>query len=327
VFVQHLGLESVIIFRNDEGGEPQVESAEGTGAHRVLEALRTQQIAMPQAEDREAPAVVPFEGEQLLFMQLWSSDEQVGTIVLGPKRGGELFIGDEVNLVANAAPFMAAALERHEMSNTMRMLNRRLVETDERSRQRMAIDLHDGPLQKAVTLAMGRIENPAEQREVATDLVTELRELSSRLRPSILDDLGLPASIDWLLEHSMRGTDSHGTLTLEGLDEDQRLDSDVELALFRVTQEAINNAVKHSSASELRISLERDEEQIALRIRDNGVGVKGAGSGRIPSSRLGLVGMRERVMQVGGHLEIHSQPGRGVFIQATVPLSEEIPPE
>ena len=319
---ESLDLEAAVLLRHDEHTESTVEAAVGEGRQRVLEALQEQRLRLPQGIDADRPALVPFEGEQVLCMQLWAAEEQVGTMLLGPKRGGELFIQDEVNLVMNAAPFMAAALERHEMSQTMRQLNRRLVETDERSRQRMAVDLHDGPLQKAVTLAIGRVLDPAQQKEVATDLVTELRELGSRLRPSILDDLGLPASIEWLLEHNMRGTKISGTLALEGLQEDERLESDVELALFRVTQEAINNAVKHSSASELRISLERDEEQIALTVIDNGVGVGGSGSGKIPSSRLRMVGMRERVLQVGGHLEVHSRPGRGVFIQAVVPLEQ-----
>lgn len=109
------------------------------------------------------------------------------------------------------------------------------------------------------------------------------------------------------------------------MDEDHRFDSAVELALFRVTQEAINNAVKHSSATELRVNIECDEDQIALTIKDNGVGIGGTGSGRIPSSRLGMIGMSERVMQVGGHLQVHSWPGRGVFIQATVPTHETTP--
>jgi signal transduction histidine kinase len=253
-------------------------------------------------------------------MQLWAAQQHVGTLFLGPKNGGELFIQEEVMLVMNAAPFMAAAIERHEMSQTMRHLARRLVDMDEYFRQWMAVDLHDGPLQKAVALAIGRVSDPEGQREVAAELVNELRELSSRLRPSILDDLGLPSSVEWLLEHNMRGTEIEGTLSLEGVEEDQRFDSAVELALFRVTQEAINNALKHSSATELRVNIERDEDQIALTIKDNGVGSGGTGSGRIPSSRLGMIGMSERVMQVGGHLEVHPWPGRGVFIQATVPM-------
>ena len=150
---------------------------------------------------------------------------------------------------------------------------------------------------------------PEEQREVATELVNELRDLGSRLRPSILDDLGLPSSIEWLLDHNIRGTEISGRLALEGMGEDDRLDSEIELALFRVTQEAITNAVKHSSANKIRIGIEQGEDQIALTIKDDGVGIGGPGSGRIASSRPGMVGMRERVMQVGGHLEVISWEG------------------
>jgi signal transduction histidine kinase len=222
--------------------------------------------------------------------------------------------------VVNASPFIAAALERHELSETMRQLNKRMIETEERERARMAIDLHDGPLQKAVALAWGRAYGSEDPKEIAMQLVTELREISSRLRPSILDDLGLPSSIEWLLEHNLKGTGIHGSLTLQGLEADTRLPGDVELALFRVTQEAMNNAVKHAKCSEMKVALVLEDDQLSLTIRDNGVGVGGVGSGEIPSSRLGLVGMRERVMQVGGHLEVRSRLGEGMTVQATIPM-------
>ena len=193
VLARHLDLESTILFTHDEEGETEVLSAVGTGTERVLEALRERRITIPIDDNDDRPNLIPFEGEQILSMQLWAAEQHVATLFLGPKNGGELFIQEEVNLVMNAAPFMAAALERHEMSETMRQLNRRLVETDEYSRQRMAVDLHDGPLQKAVALAIGRVVDPEGQREMATELVNELRELGSRLRPSILDDLGLPS--------------------------------------------------------------------------------------------------------------------------------------
>jgi signal transduction histidine kinase len=321
VLADHLDLESALLFKHDDSGELELLSEVGGRTGRVLQALRSKRIALPSDVGQDTPVVIPFEGEQILAMQLWAAQEHVGTIMLGPKMGGELFIQEEVNLIANSAPFLGAALERHEMSQTMRQLNKRLIETDELSRQRMAVDLHDGPLQKAVALAIGRVTDPSEQREVASELVNELRELGSRLRPSILDDLGLPSSIEWLLEHNMRGTEIEGSLDLDDVDPDDRFHPDVELALFRVTQEAINNAVKHSSATELRVHIEQDEGHLVLTIKDNGVGIGGAGSGRIPSSRLGMIGMRERVIQVGGHLEVHSWPGRGVFIQATVPAT------
>ncbi|MEX2598726.1 MAG: sensor histidine kinase [Dehalococcoidia bacterium] len=325
VFLDRLSLESVLLLRRDEDDSLVVVTQAGGRSDRVMEAVGNGHIRLALQERLDGPTVLPYEGEQVLGMQLWASDSMVGVLLLGPKQGGELFVQDEINLIVNAAPFMATALERHELSKTMRQLNRRLVETEEQSRQRMAIDLHDGPLQKAVALAIGRIQDPAEQKEVATELVNELREIGSRLRPSILDDLGLPASLEWLLDHNMRGTTIRGSLALEGMDEDTRLAPDVELALFRITQEAINNAVKHSGASELRVTLSMEEEQITLTIQDNGVGVGGSQSSTIESSRLGLVGMRERAMQVNGHLEMHSRPNEGVFIQTTVPVEATEP--
>ena len=161
VLAEHLDLESAILFKHDnEDGQTEVVASVGSGTERVLEALRERRIAIPTNQQDDRPTVIPFEGEQILRMQLWAAQQHVGTLFLGPKNGGELFIQEEVMLVMNAAPFMAAAIERHEMSQTMRQLARRLVDMDEYSRQRMAVDLHDGPLQKAVALAIGRVSDP-----------------------------------------------------------------------------------------------------------------------------------------------------------------------
>ena len=151
----------------------------------------------------------------------------------------------------------------------------------------------------------------------------ELREFGTRLRPSILDDLGLPSSVEWLLDSSLRGTGIAGALTLGGIDPDGRVPSEIELTLFRVTQEALNNVVKHSSAHNLDVYLGLKGDVLWLKVQDDGVGIGGAGSGRIPSSRLGMVGMRERVMQIGGELLVASEPGSGVTIEVTVPLTQE----
>ena len=320
VLCDRLDLEAMLLVSPGENGHLDVRAAVGERRQRVIQALADDRLMLPKEGDGDGTSIIRLEGDQVLSTELWASGTKVGTMLLGPKRGGELFVGEEVGLVMNVAPFIAAALERHELSETMRQLNRRLVETEERERARMVMDLHDGPLQKAVALAFDRSYGSIDPKQVAGELVTELRELGSRLRPPILDDLGLPSSLDWLLDQSLRGTGVNGSLVLEGLDEDTRLPADVELALFRVTQEALNNAVKHASCTLLTVTLSCEDDQLTLSVRDNGVGVGGAGSGRIPSSRLGMVGMRERVLQIDGRMEIQSKPGEGTLIQATVPV-------
>ncbi len=322
VLCQRLGLESMVLLGTEEDGAMVVKARYGEGARAVIGAVDDGHLRPPDASVR-GPTIVRLGADQVVATHLLTNDRLVGTLLLGPKEGGELFVSDEINLILGAAPFIAMALDRDELSGTMRQLNRRLVETEERERARMAIDLHDGPLQKAVALAWDRDYAATNPTEVAKELVNELREFGSRLRPSILDDLGLPSSLEWLLASSLRSTGIEGHLELIGLDEDTRLPSEVELALFRVTQESLNNAVKHSSASEMHACLRLSGDALTLTVRDNGVGIGGAGSGRIPSSRLGMVGMRERVMQVGGDLSVESKPGMGVTIEVTVPMTEE----
>ena len=286
---QRLNLEAVVMVgAPGDDGNPQVKSAVGERAAAAVSALESGKLRLPSPESRDSSGIINWEGEQLLSVPLRASGVDVGLLLLGPKRGGDLFVGTEVALVVNAAPFIAAALERHELSETMRLLNARLTDTEERERARMAIDLHDGPLQKAVALAWGQGYGATNSKELAQELVAELRELGSQLRPSILDDLGLPSSIEWILEQAIRSTDIRGTLSLEGLDEDTRLPSEVELALFRVTQEAINNVLKHANCDVIEVRIVMEGSQLTLSISDNGVGVGGVGSGRIPSSRLGL---------------------------------------
>lgn len=323
VLCERLDLEAMVLMTMSEDGQDAVGTRYGEGADRVVEAVKNERLRLSDVGRDGAPVIVPLDADQVIAVRLTTSTRDVGTLLLGPKRGGELFVTDEVNLILGAAPFIAMALDRDELSATMRQLNRRLVETEERERAKMAMDLHDGPLQKAVALAWDRAYAATNPKEVALELVDELREFGSRLRPSILDDLGLPSSIEWLLDSSLRGTDIAGTLALDDIDEDGRLPSDIELTLFRVTQEALNNAVKHSSAQALTVHLGLKGDVLCLKVQDNGVGIGGVGSGRIPSSRLGMVGMRERVMQVGGDLLVESDSGNGVTIQVTVPLTSE----
>ena len=210
------------------------------------------------------------------------------------------------------------------LSGDLRALSQRLLKAQEEERHRMAVDLHDGALQKAILLTRTDDQVTADPIELARELVYELREIGSRLRPSILDDLGLVPAIDWLSDATSKRVTIHTSLSLYGLSDDERFDPEVELALFRVTQETISNAVKHSDATRIDISLSKDGEELVLLVSDDGVGFTPSAMprGDKTDGGVGLGGMRERVIQLNGTFEISSAPGAGTTILARVPARE-----
>ena len=106
-------------------------------------------------------------------------------------------------------------------------------------------------------------------------------------------------------------------LSLHNVSEEDRFSSDVELALFRITQEATNNAVKHAKGTSIEVLLSREGESLVLTVADDGIGFAPVFRG---TSGFGLSGMRERVMQVGGSVDIRSVPGLGTTVVASVPV-------
>jgi len=156
-----------------------------------------------------------------------------------------------------------------------------------------------------------------EKGEIAHQLVSELREVSSRLRPAILDDLGIVPAIEWLLDNLPKRFGLVTHFSLEGLQEEDRFSPDIELALFRVSQESINNIMKHARATSVQVILSKETNAIVLEVRDNGLGFSTA-TGR--NNGLGLSQMRQRVVQLNGSLDIHSSPGNGTRVVARIPL-------
>ena len=314
--VDGLGLESAVLFLGNDSSDHRMVAAEGPRADDILQDLYPRLRPSILAGQDQDLAELRWESESLLIMNLRASGRWIGYALLGPKLDGEVFVEDEKRLVATDAPLLAVSVDQSMLSGELRELNQRLVKAQETERARLAIDLHDGPLQKAILLARPDDAAARERAELGRELVAELKQISSRLRPSILDDLGLVPSIEWLLEGVSSRSEIAIGLTLSGVDQDERLHSATELALFRVTQEAINNVLKHADATSLDVSLSRERDTLVLMVVDDGVGF-------LPSSNhnggVGLSGMRERVVYLDGTFEANSTPGAGTTIVARVP--------
>lgn len=148
-------------------------------------------------------------------------------------------------------------------------------------------------------------------------LIERVREISSQLRPGVLDDLGLTAAIEWQTQEfqSQMGI----RCKFNANSEDITLDPDKSTAVFRIFQETLTNVARHAKATGVSISLMKMSNNLLLKVRDNGKGIE---EDKISSPKsLGLLGMRERARLLGGNFEITSTQGKGTTVTLQVPLS------
>jgi|GEM_PF-278703 len=205
----------------------------------------------------------------------------------------------------------------------------RVLDAQEEERRRIAQELHDGPLQALVHLCRriddarlaathGDATAPLEDlRHLAERLVDEVRGISRGLRPSVLDDLGLPAAVGRLLQDLERRSGLQGSLGVSGTP--RRLAPPVELALFRVAQEALTNVEHHAQATRVAVGLAFEEHGVRLLVSDDGSGFDVTRASGGSGGSMGIVGMRERIHLAGGRVRIHSGHGEGSTVDAWVP--------
>jgi signal transduction histidine kinase len=157
----------------------------------------------------------------------------------------------------------------------------------------------------------------AEMIGMADEAVSTVQRIATELRPAVLDSLGLCAALEWLA----RDFRDHGDIISRAFvpEGDLLIDKDVATAAFRIAQESLANAVRHSRATEVEIRLQEEAGQLVLLIHDNGIGIDPRKL-RDPIS-IGLAGMRERALLLGGSLDIRSMPASGATVEARFPLS------
>lgn len=220
---------------------------------------------------------------------------------------------------------------KHKKSEEKRAeLLRKIVSVQEDERKRISRDLHDHLGQKLTALSLNLelvkqkceedelCELIAQAQERAKEVDTELSFLAWELRPSSIDELGLEVT----LENYAREFSRHFQIPVgfhsRGFKK-KRLLPELELNLYRIAQEALNNIAKHAQATEVSVLLEKPDNHIVLIIEDNGVGFN-LNEKVNRNKRLGLIGMNERATLVGGKVEIESALGKGTTIYSRVPL-------
>jgi two-component system CheB/CheR fusion protein len=211
-------------------------------------------------------------------------------------------------------------------------LQRRLVTAQEQERGRISRELHDEAGQqitalmlslKALESAVPGPETPIKLRElrIATErLAKEIHHLATELRPVALDQLGLARALTGYLDAWLTRTGIAVDFVSAGI-EDVRLPPAVETTLYRIVQEAMNNVSKHASAKNVSVIVERRSEQVVGIVEDDGAGFDLESlSDAEAMARIGIAGMRERAVIVGGELTIESSPGHGTTVRVTLPL-------
>lgn len=214
----------------------------------------------------------------------------------------------------------------------LRRLSQQLVQTQEAERKSISRELHDevGQMLTALRVELrnleklrgapeqefqGRLE---EARRLSEEALRTVRDLAMGLRPSMLDDLGLAPAVEWQAREFSRRFGVPVSVELDGRLEN--LPDRQRTCVYRVVQEALTNCARHAQASEIRITIHGRQDAIVVTVQDNGVGFDPASeSGR----GLGLLGIQERVRELGGRVNVWSQPGRGTLLSAEVPLSAE----
>ncbi len=224
--------------------------------------------------------------------------------------------------------------ELRRANNSLRELSGRLMQVQEEERSRLARDLHDevGQLLTALKIDLQeihhgeveetRFDSLTDSLELVDRLLTQVRTLALDLRPSLLDDLGLVPALRWYANR--QATRNGWTLSLSVDEMTWRVPAPIEVACFRVVQEALTNIAKYARARTIDLTLRRQDEEVTLILQDDGVGfdVLSARQRAQGGESIGLLGMEERVRLAGGNLVIVSVPGQGTRLQLCFSLTE-----
>ncbi|MFT4017745.1 MAG: PAS domain S-box protein [Agriterribacter sp.] len=222
-----------------------------------------------------------------------------------------------------------------EYLEQIRMLTGYLQEVRETERKNIAREIHDELGQQLTVLKMEiawmikKLEVNEKNVEVKlTELLdtidgtmTAVRRICAELRPTVLDDIGLEAAMEWHIKQFQQATGIQ--VKLLSATEDFHIPADIKTALFRIFQESLTNIARHANASVVQVDLSKKEGFITLMITDNGRGFDMAIADQ--KRTLGILGMKERSLALGGEYKINSKPGKGTAIRVSIPLmpSEE----
>ena len=323
-----------------ESGDLRIEAADGRLADemlgrelsreaskqgRVLERARTERVDSFLEDPEADQSVIREAGVRTgLFVPLVLGDAAIGVLAAFDKNtldGRFSGVDSRIAEIFGARAAVAVDLSRRVEQDALG----RALDAQEAERRRLALELHDETGQEltSILLSLRRVEEAgsneertaaiASVREIVVQTIHDVRRLAVELRPKALDDFGLVPAIERLAESLGERTGIHFDVQATRMDE--RLPGNIETTLYRVVQEALTNVVKHSGAANVGIVLGRTPDRATAVVEDDGHGFSAGG----PHEGIGLAGMRERLVIIGGKLEIESS-GAGTTVRAEVPL-------
>ncbi len=242
-------------------------------------------------------------------------------------------IKDDDGEIIGAIETLVDITERKNLEDNLRFFLHQITKAQEEERKYIARELHDDMAQILGSLSR-RLDNLLrKEHNFGSSEVSALQDIQAllnqglqslngfiqNLRPSLLDDLGLIPALRSLTNNLEKTDGTLAEFTVIG--EERRLTNEIELSLFRIVQEALNNVNKHAQATEVKVSAEFNESRIRLTVSDNGSGfeLKGSMDDLPRIGQLGLMGMQERVWLLSGSIEVNSEPGQGTTVTVEIP--------
>lgn len=312
----------------------------------ALSSMFLRRVVLPR---RNAVLELAQQVKALNEADLQERQKRIYAKVAASRRSGEkmliglLALGVAVSLasILRISRLEERAEEQHQRTERaereLRRLSQQLVHAQEAERRNLSRELHDevGQTLTALRVELGNLErlrNGAEEpfrahledaKQLAQETLRSVRNLAAGLRPSVLDDLGLGPALEWQAREFSRRTGIPVQVQLEGLPPE--LPESYRTCVYRVAQEALTNCARHAEASEIRILLHTDAELLSMTVQDDGRGMSPGTDGDPPrrGSGLGLIGIQERVRELGGTVAIYSQPGKGMLLKVSIPLPKE----
>jgi signal transduction histidine kinase len=316
-----------------ELAEVTVSKEEGLSGE-VMTTGRPTIIDNYQTYPRRVPAFVEAGLKSVAIVPIVSSDRTFGALSVLSLNEAKSFSERDIAILTAIGRQAGIAIENAYLYENMRFYARKITQAQESERKRIARELHDDTIQSLIALsrrieALGVSAEPLPEstlqhiralQETTGDVIKSVRRFSQALRPSILDDLGLLPTLEELTTELNRHDGLQAEFWVRG--EERRLSVEVELMLFRIAQEALNNVRKHAEATKVVTGVEMSDGYIEVTVQDNGKGFKPPSLADHPAgaSKLGLIGMHERARLLGGVLIIDSAPSQGTRVTINVPV-------
>jgi two-component system sensor histidine kinase ComP len=291
-------------------------------------AVRANGLARSQLQTMPSPGS---EGFLLVSPVAETSNNSRTFLLAGPKTSGETSSREEEVFIQAVSNLMRSSLERslelerleRQSTEALEML-RQYDGTGERLRSDIASYLHDEPLQK-ISVVLARLRELAVPEELTITLqeaANDLRNTSAVLGTDMLRDLGLVRSCEWLVQQAGNRSQMRILFESSEVTRQTRLETEVEIAAYRMVQEAINNALNHSRGTAVWVKLRLQDRALVIEVEDNGVGIDQTVTASSQSDRphLGLASIRRQITHLGGRFAVSRRVSRGTRVYVEVPV-------